>query len=147
MQLAQKQTVLGFMKKNPLAVIATNSTTADAPESALIAFAELPNLGIIFETFSETRKHDNLQKNNHVSLVIGWGDDQITLQYEGIARPIPKNETEKYLKIFAAKDTPCTEVFLRNPRVRLYKVKPTWLRYSNYSCETPEFIEHRFEEN
>lgn len=132
------------MAANPLAVIATNNAKGGSPESALIAFAELPNLEIIFETFSKTRKHDNLQKNGHVSLVIGWDENQITLQYEGIAKPVPQKETEKYLTIFAAKDTPCTEIFLRNPRVRLYKISPSWLRYSNYSCERPEFIEHHF---
>lgn len=134
------------MAAHPMAVIATDAKDAPTPESALIAFAELPNFEIIFETFYKTRKYENLKVNPHVSLVVGWDvKNQITLQYEGIASPIPEDQTDKYRTIFLKKDTPCTEEFLHHPHVRLYKIKPTWLRYSDYMQKPPMIFEHTFQ--
>ncbi len=128
-----------------MAVIATNGSESKSPESALIAFAELQNLEIIFETFKDSRKYQNLKHDKHVSLVVGFDPKHhITLQYEGVASPVTEDEKEKYIELFLAKDTPCTEKFLRDLRVQLYKIKPTWLCYSDYSKGKPEIIELKF---
>lgn len=141
---AGRQEILGFLHSHSMATIATVNAHGN-PESALIAFAELPDFGIIFETFVDTRKFDNLKQNSQVALVIGWDTkNHITLQYEGVAEPIPANETDKYRKIFLEKDTPCTETFLLDPRVRLYRVEPTWLRYSDYTTDKPVVTEIDF---
>lgn len=127
-----------------MATIATVNAQG-SPESALIAFAELPDFGIIFETFVDTRKFNNLKQNNKVAVVVGWDtQNHVTLQYEGKAEPIPDGEVEKYRKIFLQKDTACTEKFLLDPRVRLYTVTPTWLRYSDYTADNPAIIEIDF---
>jgi general stress protein 26 len=135
-----------FMQGQPMAVISTISADSLRPESALVAFAQTEQLEIIFETFVDTRKWCNLQKNQHVSLVIGWDIQRyITVQYEGVVTAIPGDETEEYTKIFLKKDTPCTETFLRDRRVRLFKVRPMWIRYSDYSSSgTPNIIEKTY---
>lgn len=128
-----------------MAVISSVSTKRGDPQSALIAFAETENLELIFETQRDTRKFQNLQKNNHVSLVIGW-DTKIheTLQYEGKAILLEGKELEKYRSIFLKKDTPCTEEFLFHPKVRLFKILPTWIRFSDYTGKVPKIIELYF---
>jgi len=134
-----------FMHQHPMAVIATHANGALAPESALIAFVELDDLSLVFETFSGTRKHHNIQANAHVSLVIGW-DINIhkTLQYEGVASFVEESNKDSVIELFKTKDTPCTEVFLRNHQARFFMVKPTWLRYSDYTKDKPIIIEESF---
>lgn len=138
-------TILAFLKNWPMATISTIMPGLLQPESALIAFAQTDKLEIIFESFADTRKWRNLQKNQHVALVVGWDVKRhITLQYEGLANAIPVSEIEKYATIFLAKDTPCSETFLHDPRVRLFKVRPTWIRYSDYTGTVPVIFEKSF---
>lgn len=140
-----EKTILSFLQSHPMATISTIAPGTIQPESALIAFAETENLEIIFETFVDTRKWHNLQRNPNVALVVGWDPNHhITLQYEGIASPIASNKVDHYRNIFLTKDTPCTEAFLHDPRVRLFKIRPTWLRYSDYTNDQPKIIELQF---
>lgn len=138
----KEATVLDFLKNQPMATISTVAPGPARPESALIAFTQTEDLEIIFESFVETRKSVNLANNPRVALVIGWdGDVHITVQYEGIAKVIPDSEKEKYIQLFLKKDTPCTENFLRDPRALFYRVRPTWIRYSDYTNDKPQIIE------
>jgi len=129
-----------------MATIATVAPGSLQPESALIAFTQTDSLEIIFETFVDTRKWHNLLGNPKVSLVIGWDTKHhITVQYEGIATTAKDCEqSEAYIQMFLAKDTPCTEKFLRDGRVRLFKITPTWIRYSDYAGGTPVIIEQTY---
>jgi general stress protein 26 len=141
------QAILEFLKTQPMATISTIAPGSLQPESALIAFTQTDELEIIFETFVDTRKWNNLQQNPHVSLVIGWNTEHyLTVQYEGIAAPAANDEqAEAYIQAFLAKDTPCSEKFLRDKRVRLFKIRPTWVRYSDYTREMPSIIESRYD--
>lgn len=142
---ADKNTIYKFLNLQPLAVISTIAADSDQPESALIAFAETENLEIIFESFIDTRKWRNLRSNPRIALSTGWDRKKhITLQYEGVAAPIPTSETEQYIALFLAKDTPCTEKFLYDPRIQLYKISPIWIRYSDYTHDSPKIIELDF---
>jgi general stress protein 26 len=140
------ETLVGtFLKSQPMATVSTIARNSNIPESALIAFAQTDKLEIIFESFVNARKWKNLQSNPHVSLVIGWDTQvHITVQYEGVAKPIPEAERSVYINMFLAKKTPCTEKFLNDPRVRLFKVRPTWMRYSDYTNTKPLILEKSF---
>lgn len=140
-----KVTILEFLQSHPMATISTVAPGSSQPESALIAFTQTDKLEIVFETFVNTRKWHNLQKNPHVALVIGWDTKHhLTLQYEGVANPIADNEAEAHIALFLAKDTPCTEKFLHDPRVRLFKITPTWIRHSDYTVKPARIIEQTF---
>lgn len=140
--MSDKERILTFLRSHPMATIATINEHKLQPESALIAFAELDNLEIIFETFIDTRKYHNLQKNGHVALVVGWDTKHhITLQYEGLAKPVNSKDVDIYRNIFLAKDTPCTEEFLLDPRVRLFRISPTWIALSDYTGTRPVVTE------
>lgn len=143
---ANDSTILQFLKTQPMAVVATIAADSWQPESALIAFTQTSNLEIIFETFVDSRKYQNLQQNPRTALVIGWDMARyITVQYEGIAAPVDSREYEMCVQAFRAKDTPCTEQFLRDSRVRFFKVKPTWIRYSDYTLDPPHIVERTYE--
>lgn len=140
----QKSTILEFLRQQPLATISTVGCDSHVPQSALIAFCETESLELVFETFVFARKYANLLANPHVALVIGWDPvTHITLQYEGIAKPIPKSKIKYYQNLFLQKSTPCTEDFVKNPQARLFKVQPTWLRYSDYTKSPAEIWEGR----
>jgi len=143
--MTDKQRVLQFLHEHPMATISTIDVNGAKPESALIAFAELDNLEVIFETFYNTRKYNNLQRNSSVALVVGWDTKHhITLQYEGKAQQVTDAEVLTYRDIFLHKKTPCTEEFLLDPRVRLYRVQPTWIALSDYTGKTPKVTELSF---
>src|SRR6478736_387842 len=90
-----------FISKHKLAVLATSSE--NKPEAALVGFAITPDLEIIFDTVTTSRKYKNLLKNPAISFVIGWTNEQ-TVQYEGVARIPSDKELENllphYFKVF-----------------------------------------------
>lgn len=140
-----KRAVLEFLHDHPMAAIATINIDAHKPESALVAFAEFDTFELLFETLGTSRKSANLKRNNAVAFVVGEDPKHhVTLQYEGEALPIPRGQREICIQHFLQKDTPCTEGFLRDPRVELYKVRPKWIRYSDYTGETPDITEISF---
>lgn len=138
-------TIQAHLKNNTLMTIATMGADSAKPQSAVVAFAELPSLEILFQTVEYSRKYRNLSNNPAVALVIGWDLDKYqTLQYEGVAEQIPVGEAEECHHYFLDKNSPASEIILKNPRARFFRVKPTWLRYSDFSCSNAQFIEHTF---
>jgi uncharacterized protein YhbP (UPF0306 family) len=137
----KRQVILAFLRSHPMATIATIDEVTMCPESALIAFVELDNLELIFETFQGTRKYNNLRRNSNVALVVGWDAQcHITLQYEGTAKLISASQAPRFRNIFLQKKTPCTEEFLLDPRVRLFRVKPRWIALSDYRGACPKVM-------
>lgn len=125
-----KATVYDFVKDRRLAVIATANNTG-APEAALINIAVTPDLEIIFETTSATRKYVNLMRNPRVCLVIGWQDDR-TLQLDGLVDGPEGREYER-LKAFYISVFPQRTSHEYWPGNDYYRVRPRWARLSNYN--------------
>lgn len=123
-----KKIILEFIKKQKLAVISTVGKD-QKPESAVLEFGETDDLEIIFDCFSSSRKYKNLMTNKNVSLVIGW-DENITVQYEGVAEELVGAEKEKYQKIYWIKN-PKAERWSKQEGIAYFKVKPEWIRYSD----------------
>jgi general stress protein 26 len=138
-----KLKVLGFLRRQKLAVIASASPARPTPESALIAFTEDDELCLYFQTGRHTRKAANLIANPHVSLVIGLSlDDLVTIQYEGAAEQITReSELEACKRRFIRKDSPTTDEYFNHPTAIFFKVTPTWIGCSDYSGDCPEVIE------
>lgn len=137
-----KQEVLKFIKTKKHAVISTSSLNSD-PEAALIGFGETDNFEIIFGTYSSSRKYKNLKKNGKVAFVIGWDDDYITVQYEGTATEIFGDELEKYVALYHEK-VPGAVIYRDHPEQTYFKVKPTWIRYSDLSDHEEKIFEFIF---
>jgi general stress protein 26 len=131
--------IWSHFNNNPLAVISTADELRKQSESALIAFTQNNDLELYFMTFVDSRKFANLQTNQSVSLVIGFG--YTTVQYEGIAYALKNWTAEEALHAFFQKDTPCSPEFLNDPRARFFKVIPKWIRYSDYTVFPAEIFE------
>jgi general stress protein 26 len=143
MNLEQTEKLITFLRVQKLAVIATHGSLDQAPESALIAFAEDEQLCLYFQTGRHTRKAKNLQINAFVSFVIGFDlNIKTTVQYEGKAQKITEEaHLEQCKQLFIAKGSPTTVKNFNNPNTIFFKVTPTWIGYSDYSDGKPNVFE------
>ncbi len=139
----QEQKILDFLKRHHLMVISTINSKGE-PQSAVVGFTERPNLEIIFGTYNATRKYKNLQENSKISLVIGWdSEEKITIQYEGIAKEAKQDDSKEYQQLHIEK-RPKRGKHVHDPRERVFRTKPTWIRYSDLSKDPEEIIEITF---
>jgi len=118
-----------FLSGHRLAVLASVGPQGE-PQSALINIAVTPELEIVFETTSETRKFLNIERDPRVSLVIGW-DGQETVQYEGLAaQPDGRRgdmARQTFIRTFPSREN--DELW---PGNSYFLVTPVWLRFSSY---------------
>jgi hypothetical protein len=125
-----------FLRKHRLAVISTIGATS--PQAAVIGIAVTEALDIIFDTLTTSRKYANLRADPRAALAIGWDAAQ-TVQYEGIADwpSGPDLDACKRIYFEAWPDGPDRE---RWPDIAYIRIRPRWLRYSDFS-DTPAKIE------
>jgi hypothetical protein len=119
-----------FLRRHQCAVIATASRDG-RPEAALMDIAVTPELEIIFETTTATRKFPNLKHNPYGSMVIGW-DDNRTLQCDGhVDEPegaAHDRVRDFYLSVFPEK---ASHEFW--PGNTYFRLRPNWFRLSDYN--------------
>jgi hypothetical protein len=129
------------MRLHRLAVQASVLPVGGA-QAAIVGFAVTDKFEIVFDTIETTRKARNVRENARVALVIGgWvSGDERTVQYEGIADEPSGSELERLKEAYYAvyPDGPNR---LHWPGLIYIRVRPTWVRYSNYNVDPPEIIE------
>lgn len=102
------------------------------PESALLGYAVLENLTIIFTTSIKSRKWQNLLQNPYVALTIGQGFTESNVQYQGIATLITDGEKMKDVdKIFySLRPDLLTFKSLDNGFIQ---ITPAWIRFMDFT--------------
>jgi general stress protein 26 len=136
-------TLLNFIRKHRLAVQVSVSGD-DRPQAAVVGIAVTERFEIIFDTLASTRKATNLRQNSSAAFVIGGlaAGDEGTVQYEGVADEPSGDELERmkaaYYSVYP--DGPSR---LRWPGLIYIRVRPTWIRYSDYNKNPPEIVEFR----
>ena len=134
--------LLAFIRAHRWAIEATAST-ALTPQAAIIGFAVTDKIELVFDTLASSRKAANLRVNPRIALVIGgWNDgDARTVQYEGVADFPSGTELERLQQVYfvAFPDGPSR---LSWTGITYVRVKPTWIRYSDFRSEPP-IIEER----
>ncbi len=135
----QKEKIMEVLRANELGAVATNSGAT--PELAVVAVSQTEELELIFATFNDTRKFQNIIKDPRVALVMGW-DNEIgkNVQIEGTARLVSEDEREKIEEIHLKKN-PRSLAFKNDPRQSYFIVTPQWFRYSNFSGGAKEVWE------
>ena len=133
--------LLEFLRRHRLAVQAS-VTPAGAPQAAVVGYAVTDLFEIVFDTLDSSRKGQNLRRNNRIALVIGGlaeGEEQ-TIQYEGIADEPAGEELERLKQVYYAAwpDGPSRLAWAGLTYVR---VRPTWVRYSNFNLNPPQIVE------
>ncbi|HSE00415.1 MAG TPA: pyridoxamine 5'-phosphate oxidase family protein [Burkholderiales bacterium] len=133
--------LLGFLRSQFWAVEASASAGGDA-QAAIIGFAVTDDLQIVFETLDSTRKIRNLRQNPRIALVVGgWGaGDERTVQYEGLADEPQGAELER-LKAIYVRRFPEGWSGGNWPGWAFVRVRPTWVRYSDFTQKPPSIVE------
>jgi pyridoxine/pyridoxamine 5'-phosphate oxidase len=132
-----KATIYAFMAGYRYGVVSSLST-GGVPQSALVGIAITPELEIVFDTVSSSRKYKNLAERPSCSFVVGWGGEK-TVQYEGIAMEPTGAELRRYQEAYFSV-WPDGLAHLSWPGIAYFVVRPTWVRYSDYD-QSPPLIE------
>lgn len=135
-----------FMAKHRLGVLGS-ICPRDTPQSALVGIAITPQLEIIFDTVTSSRKYPNLIARPSCSFVIGgWGTGEQTVQYEGEAEELKPPELERYQTMYFEvwPDGPARMTW---PGIVYFVVRPAWIRYSDFDQNPPRIREFIFPNN
>lgn len=138
--------LLEFLRQHRLAVEASVSVAGGA-QAAAIGFAVTDRFEIVFDTLDSTRKAHNLRQNPMLAIVIGGltpGEER-TVQYEGIADEPSGPDLERVRQEYytAYPDGPSRLTWAGLIYVRL---RPTWIRYSDYTMDPPLIVEFTAEQ-
>ncbi len=134
--------LLEFMRRYRVAVQA--SVSADgAAQAAVVGIAVTDRFEIVFDTLSSSRKAQNLRRNPKIALVIGGAGEgeERTVQYEGLADEPSGDELERLKQAYyhVYPDGPSR---LSWPGLIYVRVRPTWIRVSDFSSSPPLILEY-----
>jgi pyridoxamine 5'-phosphate oxidase-like protein len=133
--------LLRFLKEHRLAVEASVSASL-AAQAAVVGFAISDEFEIIFDTLDSTRKVPNLRQNPRLAFVVGglFPGDERTAQYEGVADEPTGTELERLTEIYYGV-YPEGRARRSWPGLIYVRVRPTWIRYSDYNVDPPQIVE------
>lgn len=133
--------LLAFLRQHRLAVEASISP-AQTPQAAVVGIAVTDRFEIVFDTLDSTRKACNLRSNPRMAFVIGGvgAGEERTVQYEGVADEPSGAELERLKAIYYSvyPDGPSR---LSWPGLIYVRVRPTWIRYTDYTVAPTEILE------
>jgi len=130
--------LVAFLRRYQLAVQASVAPDG-APQAAVVGFAVSDALEIVFDTVATTRKVRNLRADPRIALVIGW-DHEITAQIEGLADLPAGAELDRIRECYFASH-PDGRARLAWPGITHIRVRPTWVRYSDFTRDPPRIVE------
>ena len=113
---------------------------------AVVGFIVTDAFGFFFDTPDSTRKVQNLRLNKNVAFVVGGAakGDERTVQYEGVADE-PNGEELERLKEQYFQKFPDGRERVCWPGITYFRVRPRWLRFSDFGATPPEITEYSFE--
>ncbi len=134
----EQSDLLRFLRLHRLAVEATVAPNG-SPQAAVVGYAVSDDLEIVFDTLRSTRKCQNLVRDPRVALVVGW-DDEITAQIEGIA-DLPQGAELDRIRECYFTAYPDGRDRLAWEGITHVRVRPTWVRYSDFTQDPPRIVE------
>jgi hypothetical protein len=129
--------VRALVRAQPWAVEATISDRI-VPQAAVIGIAVNDSLDVLFDTLKSAQKHRNLCVNDWVALVVGW-DDNISVQLQGHADQ-PTGAELGALKSIYFERFPEGRTRERLPDTAYWRIRPTTIRYSDFSVEPADIL-------
>lgn len=129
--------LLAFLRRHRYAVEATVSPSG-APQAAVVGVVVTRAIELFFDTESTTRKYDNIRHRPSIAFVIGWDEAQ-TVQYEGVVDEPSGEELGRLKALYFDRfpDGPTREAW---PTIKYLRVRPTWIRYSDFRGEAPRIL-------
>jgi hypothetical protein len=117
----------------------------NCPQAAVVGFVVTDEFEIVFDTLATTRKAANLRQNSSCVFVIGGlkeGDER-TVQYEGTADEPAGDELERLKNLYFAR-FPDGRERQHWPGLIYMRIKPLWLRFSDWNQAPPLIVEFEF---
>jgi PPOX class probable F420-dependent enzyme len=136
----ERQQLVEALSRHRLAVLSSIGPDG-GPQSAVVGIGVSDRLEIVFDTLATSRKVRNMQRDPRVALVVGW-DREITLQIEGTADFPQGDELARVRAVYFAAH-PDGPTRLSWPGITHVRVRPAWIRYSDFNREPAEIIEWR----
>jgi pyridoxine/pyridoxamine 5'-phosphate oxidase len=133
--------LLALVRAEPHATVASVSASG-APQAALVGVAVSDDLEVVFDTLESTRKAINLRARPTAAMVFGSvaAGAQVTIQLEGTADEPRGAELERLKATYYAR-FPEGPTRLSWPGLTYVRVRPTWLRVSDYRGPEPRIVE------
>ena len=142
MRTPDRSELLQLLRDRRLAVVSSLGL-AGGPQAAAVGIAVSDSLEIVFDTLSSSSKAHNFAREPRVAMVVGGlqeGEEQ-TVQLEGIA-DVPSGAELERLKQVYYETWPDGPSRLNWPGLIYVRVRPTWLRYSDYRSSPPVVQEY-----
>jgi len=133
-----KEKIYDFLKKYGLCVLSTASKNSK-PQSAVMSYVIRGNSLFVF-TEKNTRKYKNIAENNLVSIVVGGLKDDPSVQIDGTINEISQDEGTQ-LKTYTLSIHPEWNGYFDSPEGRWFEIKPSWMRYSDFSTNPRSIFE------
>ncbi len=121
----------------------TSVSPSGAPQAALVGIVIGDDFEVVFDTLESSRKARNLRRDSRVALVLGgWGhSEEQTVQYEGVADEPTGVELERVRELYFGVYPEGRERLASWPGLIHVRVRPTWLRYSDFNQSSKQIFE------
>lgn len=129
-----------FMDSFETCVIST--VDVDQPQAATVGFSVDDDFKLLVATNQSTRKAKNLRQNPKVAITIGF-EGAKTLQLEGRAEKVDKELMSERVELHLNK-VPAAKRFAGDVGQEYYLIVPLWLRFSDFTANTPVFETRSF---
>jgi len=140
--IMDKAELLSYIRARRLAVIGTIGPDG-SPQGALVGVAVTDGFQIIFDTVSDSRKHQNLQRDTRIAATLSGPGEQ-TLQLEGRAHPVSAAaESDALYRQAYYSAWPDGRERQAWPKIAYWRIEPQWARYSDYE-RGPLIVEFDF---
>ncbi len=138
----ERSELLRFLRGHELAVLASSGPDG-APQAAVVGFAVTDELELVFDTVDYARKARNIRRDPRVAFVVGGmipGDER-TVQGEGVADEPTGAELERLRAVYFERFPEGHERLASWPGLIHVRVRPDWIRYSDFDRSPPEIVE------
>jgi len=128
--------------RQELYAVQASVSTLGTPQAALVGVVVSDEFEVFFDTLISSRKTTNLRQNAAAALVLSPAASaaERTVQLEGTADEPTGAELERFLELYFAR-FPDGRERQKWPGITYWRVRSTWLRYSDYSVDPPEIRE------
>ncbi|HXL90790.1 MAG TPA: pyridoxamine 5'-phosphate oxidase family protein [Streptosporangiaceae bacterium] len=120
---------VAFVRQRGLAVVATLGPD-DTPQATVVAVVATDLGEVLFGAERGSRKFVNIQRRPEVALAIGWDEDEIAVQCEGIADEPQGTARERCEQCYLER-YPIEPRLADGQELGLVRVRPNWLRYAD----------------
>lgn len=141
MPTLDRDSLLAFMRQEPYAIQA--SVAHDhTPQAAIVGVIVTDRFEIFFDTLADSRKCVNLRRHPVVALVMGpaASGSARTVQLQGLADEPVGADLDRLLALYFER-FPDGLQRRQLPGITYWRVRPTWIRDSDFSIDPPQIRE------